>query len=117
MPCRDGCFATKGKIDQDIHFINVSLNVANLQYNETKVKHTQVRHGRGGNATYKEIKSYILEKYGLNVSSLYIGQIKDKVGIKERVNYNIGSKGGRVPQCPIDKEKAICNAFEFFGMI
>ena len=32
-----------------------------------------------------------MEKYGFKVSSLYIGQIKDKVGIKERMNYNTGS--------------------------
>ena len=34
-----------------------------------------------------------MDNYGLNVSSLYISQIKDKGGIKERVNYNIGLKG------------------------
>ena len=53
----------------------------------------------------------------MNVSSLYIGQIKDKVGIKERENYNVGSKCGPFPQCPIDKGKAIRNAFEYFGRI
>ena len=95
----------------------MSLNVANLQYNETKVKHTQVKHSRGGNATYKEIKAYVMDNYGLSISSLYIAQIKDKVDIKERVNCNIGAKGGRVPQCPINKEKAIISAFEYFGMI
>lgn len=92
----------------------MSLNVANLQYNETKVEHTQVKHSRGGNATYKEVKAYVQENY---VSSLYIGQIKDKVGIKGRENYNVGSKCGSFPQCPVDKEKAIRNAFEYFGRI
>ena len=47
--------------------------------------------GRTGTATYPQIKDYIMEKYGFKVSSLYIGQIKDKVGIKERMNYNTGS--------------------------
>ena len=33
-------------------------------------------------ATYSEIKSYIKEKYGFEVSSLYIAQVKKKLGIK-----------------------------------
>ena len=31
-------------------------------------------------ATYEQIKTYVLEKYGLKVSSLYISQVKRKVG-------------------------------------
>ena len=96
----------------------MSLDVSNLQYDEMKVEYcSKVKYGRGGIATYKEIKAYILEKYGMKVSSLYIGQIKGKVGIKERLNYNIGSKNGCVPTCPKVKEKAIFDAFKYFGMI
>ena len=40
-------------------------------------------------ATYQQIKDYVLDKFGLKVSSLNIAQIKDKCGIKERENYNI----------------------------
>ena len=32
-------------------------------------------------ATYGKIKEYVKEKHGLNVSSLYIAQIKDKCGL------------------------------------
>lgn len=67
--------------------------------------------------TYGNIKKWIKEKYGFNVTSLYIGQIKDKVGIKERKNYNIGSGDGRVPNCPPEKEEAITEAFRHFGLI
>ena len=35
-------------------------------------------------ATYQQIKDYVLDKFGLKVSSLNIAQIKDKCGIKER---------------------------------
>lgn len=35
-------------------------------------------------ATYEEIKKYVLDKYGLKVSSLYIAQIKRKHGLIER---------------------------------
>lgn len=67
--------------------------------------------------TYGNIKKWVKEKYGINVTSLYIGQIKDKVGIKERKNYNIGSGDGRVPTCPPEKEEAIMEAFRHFGLI
>ena len=35
-------------------------------------------------ATYQKIKDYILETHGVKVSSLYIAQVKEKYGIKER---------------------------------
>lgn len=37
-------------------------------------------------AVYEEIKDYVLEYMGLNVSSLYNALIKKKCGIIERVN-------------------------------
>ena len=39
-------------------------------------------------ATYQEIKDYLLGKFGLKVSSLYISQAKAKCGLIERENYN-----------------------------
>ena len=72
---------------------------------------------KGGKATYQEIKTYVEEKYGFKVSSLYIGQTKDKAGIKERKNYNTGSGEGRIPTCPKEKEDAIMDAFRHFGLI
>ncbi len=68
-------------------------------------------------ATYAEIKEYIEEKHGLKVSSLYIAQIKEKVGIKEQENHNIGSGYGKVPKCPPNKEKAIMDAFSHFNLL
>ncbi|HGD3427108.1 TPA: 23S rRNA (uracil(1939)-C(5))-methyltransferase RlmD [Streptococcus agalactiae] len=69
-------------------------------------------------ATYREIKKYVLDKYGLKVSSLYIAQIKRKHGLIERENYNFSKKENqRVPNCPEEKEKAIEDALEHFGMI
>lgn len=69
-------------------------------------------------ATYGEIKKYVLDKYGLKVSSLYIAQVKRKHGLIERVNYNVSNKEDQVvPQCPPEKEKAIEEALEWFGMV
>lgn len=39
---------------------------------------------------YGNIKKWIKEKYGFNVTNLYIGQIKDKMGLEKRLNYNMG---------------------------
>ena len=68
-------------------------------------------------ATYSEIKAYILEKYGLKVSSLYIAQIKDKCGFEKRDNYNIGEGKSKELISPPEKEQAIMDAFRHFGML
>ena len=69
-------------------------------------------------ATYKEIQEYVLEKYGLKVSNLYISQVKRKCGIEVGMNYNLPkSEDSRQPQCPEEKEKAIKDALEHFGMV
>ena len=69
-------------------------------------------------ATYPQIKDYVLEHSGLKVSNLYISQIKRKCGIEVGKNYNLPkSEDSRQPQCPPEKEKAIREAFKYFGMI
>ena len=68
-------------------------------------------------ATYDEIKASVSEKHGTKVSSLYIAQIKEKHGLKERENYNIGNGKSKELVCPPEKEQAILDAFKHFGMI
>ena len=69
-------------------------------------------------ATYTQIKDYVLAHSGLKVSNLYISQIKRKCGIEVGKNYNLPkSEDSRQPQCPPEKEKAIREAFKYFGMI
>ena len=70
-----------------------------------------------GDATYSEIKDWILNHYGLKVSSLYVAQIKDKCGIREYEAYNHGKGEHHVPNCPPEKEEAIRAAFKHFNMI
>ncbi len=71
-----------------------------------------------GQATYGQIKDYVLEHSGLKVSSLYIAQVKQKHGIIERENYNKPkSDDARQPQCPLEKERAITEALKHFGML
>ena len=65
-------------------------------------------------ATYGEIKAYVLEKYSLKVSSLYISQVKRKCGLDVGKNYNLSKKEEtKVPQCPPEKEKAIMGALKY----
>ncbi len=71
-----------------------------------------------GKATYKEIQEYVLKEHGLKVSNLYISQVKRKCGIEVGENYNLPkSEDSRQPQCPEEKEKAIKDALEHFGMV
>ena len=69
-------------------------------------------------ATYQAIKNYVKEQTGLNVTPLYIAQVKQKCGIIERECYNKPkSENAKQPQCPPEKEKAIREALEHFQMI
>ena len=68
-------------------------------------------------ATYEQIKAYVLEKFELKVSSLYISQIKRKCGLDVGQNYNLSKKeDAKVPQCPPEKEAAIMEALKHFQM-
>ena len=93
---------SRQKVDEHIYF---DVNVQDLP----KTARTT--------ATYPEIKAYVKDKYGLNVTSLNIAQVKEKHGFEKRKNYNKGKDGHRVPNCPPDKEKAIEDAFKHFGML
>ena len=69
-------------------------------------------------ATYEQIKAYVLEQTGLKVSSLYIAQIKKKCGLDVGENFNLTkSENTRQPQCTPEKEDAIMQAFRHFGII
>ena len=69
-------------------------------------------------ATYEEIKAYVKEQTGLNVTHLDIAQTKRKSGIIERENYNLPkSADAKQPQCTKEKEDAILKALKYYQMI
>ena len=69
-------------------------------------------------ATCEEIKDYVLEHSGLEVSNLDIAQVKQRFGIIERTKYNLSkSENSRQPKCSEKKEKAIEDALKYFGMV
>ena len=89
------------------HYIEVDLNLDEIDLTSAEMK-----------ASYREIKEYVQEKFGLSVSNLYIAQVKRKYGIIERDNYNLPkSDDTKQPQCPMEKEKAIVDALRYFRMI
>lgn len=95
------------KLSDAKHHVEVELNLDEMDLTSAESK-----------ATYEEIKAYVQEHAGLNVSKLYIAQTKRKCGIIERENYNLPkSEDSRQPQCPPEKEAAIKEALKHFGMI
>ena len=100
--CETVALLSRQKVDEHIY---LDVNVEDLP----KTARTT--------ATYPEIKAYVKDKYGLNVTSLNIAQVKEKHGFEKRANYNKGKDGHRVPNCTPEKEKAIEDAFKHFGML
>ena len=87
--------------------IDIKLDLTDLDLTSAEAK-----------ATYDEIKAYILEQYGVKVSSLYISQVKRKLGLEVGESYNKPkTEHAKQPQCPPDKEKMIVAALKHFKMI
>ena len=98
------CLLSKLNVE---HHIEVEINLDEMDLTAAESK-----------ATYEEIKAYVKEQTGLQVSNLYIAQVKRKCGIIERANYNLPkSEDSRQPNCPPEKEKAIKAALTYFKMI
>ncbi len=96
------------KLHEAKHHVNVRLDMDEMDLTSAESK-----------ATYEEIKAYVAEHNdGMQVSNLYIAQVKAKYGIKERANYNLPKlEDVKQPHCPKEKEDAIVEALRFFHMI
>lgn len=93
------------KLHEAKHHVNVTVDMNEMDLTSAESK-----------ATYEEIKAYVAEHNdGMQVSNLYIAQVKAKYGIKERANYNLPkSEDVKQPHCPKEKEDAIVEALRFF---
>ena len=95
------------KLHEAKHHVNVTVDMDEMDLTAAESK-----------ATYAKIKDYILKEHGLKVSNLYISQVKRKCGIEVGENYNLPkSEDSRQPQCPEEKEMAIRDSLEHFGMV
>ena len=69
-------------------------------------------------ATYSKIKEYVKEKYGVNVHTSYIAQVKRMCGLDMGENYNKSKKENpEVKQCPQEKVEYIKDALRYFKLI
>ena len=87
--------------------VSVTLNLEDADLTASEAK-----------ATYDQIKAYVLETFGLRVTSLQIAQTKRKLGLPTGEHYNLSQKENQVvPQCPVEKESLIMEAFRYYHMI
>ena len=77
--------------------------------------------GMGGKVkkpTYKQIQEYVLKNHGLKVSSLYIANLKDELGLDKQFSYEEAEMSAeKRPKCPPEKREAILDAFRHFGLM
>ena len=99
---------SKGVVDKDnFRKVKVDFSLEDMDLTELR-----------GKATYAQVKDYILNEFGLKVSSLYIAQVKKKCGIETGENHNLPkSEDSRQPQVTPEKEETIMKAFRHFGII
>ena len=69
-------------------------------------------------ATYQKIKDYVKDKYGVNVHTSYIAQVKRMCGLDMGENYNKSKKENpEVKQCPQEKVEYIKDALRHYGLL
>ena len=89
------------------HYIGFDLDLDELDITSAETR-----------ASYREIKAYVQEHFGLSVSNHYIVQVKRKHDIIEQDNYKLPkSTDSKQPQCPSEKESASVEALRYFRMI
>ena len=88
------------------HYIELIVNVEDL------------RNDIGYVVTNNDIVDYIKKKYGFGVHSLYIAQVRGKLGIKLHENHRkVETTKRKVSTCPAYKEEAIIDALQYYGVI
>lgn len=88
-------------------YVNVDIDVKELKRDKLPPK-----------ATYKQIQAYVLDKYGLKVSTMNIATVKDELGLEKQFSYEKGGMAAKNrPQCPKEKHDVIIKAFKHFKMI
>ncbi|QUH31138.1 RNA methyltransferase [Vallitalea guaymasensis] len=68
-------------------------------------------------ATYKEIQSYVKDKYNTSIKTCWIADMKEYHGLKMRVAPNRISMDSKTYPCPEDKKEMITDAFKQYGML
>ena len=67
-------------------------------------------------ASYKEIQTFVKEKYGFSVKTCWIADMKEICGLSKGVAPNRISLDSKINPCPESKKEGILEAFEHFKM-
>ena len=71
-----------------------------------------------GKASYSNIKKYVKDKYGVNVHSRYIAEVKRLCGLEMGENYRKSKKENPdIKYCPPQKKEYIKEALRYFGAL
>lgn len=69
-------------------------------------------------ASYPNIKKYVKDKYGVNVHSRYIAEVKRLCGLEMGENYRKSKKENPdIKYCPSQKKEYIKEALRYFGVL
>lgn len=69
-------------------------------------------------ATYPKIKEYIKDKFGVNVHTQDIAEVKSLCGLEKRPNYNKSKKvEPKIRHCVPEKAEYIKSALNHYGLI
>lgn len=103
---------------QTVHVETVALLTHKKDVEKIDIEMTVDKEDVTEKATYKKIKEYVKEKYGLNVHTKYIAEVKRKHGLPMHDAPNkVDVPKREYPDCPEEKVKAIDEALKHFGMI
>jgi len=68
-------------------------------------------------ATYLEIQKWVYQRHGFIPKSGWIAHCKEICGLPLGTAPNRQEGAERAEQCPLDKQPALKQAFQYFGML
>ena len=106
------------QFSQTVHVETVALLTRKKDVERIDIEMTVDREDVMEKATYQKIKEYVKEKYGLNVHTKYIAEVKRKHGLPMHDAPNkVDVPKRQYPACPEEKVKVIEEALRYFGII
>ena len=111
-------------VDQFAHTVHVeTVCLLSLKKDTPKIEVTMEPDEKSNytpeeKATYQKIKEYVKNKYGVNVHTRYIAEVKRMCGLDMGENYNKSKKENpEVKHCPQEKVEYIKDALKYYSVI
>ena len=111
-------------VDQFAHTVHVeTVCLLSLKKDTPKIEVTMEPDEKSNytpeeKATYQKIKQYVKNKYGVNVHTRYIAEVKRMCGLDMGENYNKSKKENpEVKYCPQEKVEYIKDALKYYSVI